>query len=487
MRLDDLTALGHNTGVLRIKTTTSTFDILYNNSGVGLDGFEFGFAGTTYSMAGSPTLLSDGNWHVVQVLVKQNGANASWRLWVDGVDQGVTADLSGMTVGTINTIQTSIASFAGNGPIIDNTQVHVGYVAVASPITSLTPANASSIGSAVTGYTGETPGDRLIRIGAEENIQVVVHGTTTALMGPQPIDTVNAIFRDCETVDGGVLIDGENFGVALYPISGRYNPNPAITPTLNQLDPPFEPVESSQRVRNDITVYRPNGSSARYVQPAGQPYSPTGPGGVGAYGPPVTMNVSTDGVLAGRAQWLVRVGTADADRYPTLAVNLAARTALIESWLNSALGARVTVPTTYSTGGLPPDVLIEGWSEQLSTFVWQVGWNTAPVDPWFVGVTDDANYAWLDADATTLTGTWDGVTTGAVLTITTTAGPLWSTSAADYPVDINVNGQRVTVSACSGASNPQTLTVSVASVNGISESHGVTTPVAPWFPFVLSI
>ena len=50
-----------------------------------------------------------------------------------------------------------------------------------------------------------------------------------------------------------------------------------------------------------------------------------------------------------------------------------------------------------------------------------------------------------------------------------------STAAANYPMVVDVEGERVTVTAVSGASSPQTWTVT-RSTNGVSKAHsaGVT-------------
>ncbi len=55
-------------------------------------------------------------------------------------------------------------------------------------------------------------------------------------------------------------------------------------------------------------------------------------------------------------------------------------------------------------------------------------------------------------------------------TVAIASGHLWTTSAAQFPFDIIVGGERMTVTAISGASSPQTFTVT-RSVNGVQKSH----------------
>ena len=50
------------------------------------------------------------------------------------------------------------------------------------------------------------------------------------------------------------------------------------------------------------------------------------------------------------------------------------------------------------------------------------------------------------------------------LSVATASGPLWTTTADDCPLYIEVGGIRVTVTAISGASSPQTFTVTGSTV-----------------------
>jgi hypothetical protein len=61
---------------------------------------------------------------------------------------------------------------------------------------------------------------------------------------------------------------------------------------------------------------------------------------------------------------------------------------------------------------------------------------------------------------------------------------LWTTTGT--PFDINLDGERCTVTAVSGASSPQTFTVT-RSVNGVSKAHAVGATVALWTPVYYGI
>lgn len=477
-------ALSDNPSIVEFTGTgaTTLWQVYAGPAGFGLSLIRTTSAGTTgYNTSGAAGPLNDGVSHHVRLEALDDGVSSySFVVYLDGEPVMSDTGLAGalgmpgkvkINAGPISGARTPSTEFAT-----------AGHLAFYAPFTGT-----SDTYQAFLAYVSEDPFTRLTRVCAEIGVPFDSDGGSDKPMGPQPVATPYTVIRECEKADGGVLVDGINFGLFLYTLVGRYNPTVGVALALGQIEPPFEPVENNLLVKNDVTVGRSGGSSARYTLPAGQRYSPSGVGGVGLYSTTVTLNLQDDTSLANRAQWLVRVGTVDADRYTQLRLNYAARPALASAGFDMVIGRRLQAGSTYTTGGLPVDVLAEGLAEQLNTFVWTQVFNTSPVDPYFVGFLDDATYGWLDTGYTTLSAPWDGVSTGAVVQVTTSFGPLLSTSGADYPVDMNVDGQRFTATSCAGASNPQTLTVSVASVNGQSASHLAGASVAPWFPFVLSI
>jgi hypothetical protein len=64
----------------------------------------------------------------------------------------------------------------------------------------------------------------------------------------------------------------------------------------------------------------------------------------------------------------------------------------------------------------------------------------------------------------------------------TTVGPLWTTDAAEMPFDVDIGGERVTVTNIGAPSgSDQAVTVS-RSVNGVVKAHDAGTPVRLWNP-----
>lgn len=254
------------------------------------------------------------------------------------------------------------------------------------------------------------------------------------------------------------------FGLTLYPLDERYNraSDLDLTFTAVDLSQSWEPVEDTLGVVNDATVSRRGGSSYHYQQPAGRPYAPTGPGGVGVFATAPTLNVQTDGQLPGYAGHYVKVGTVDEDRHPRIAIDLRRRPSFATAWNQGRIGMRIRVTGNYSTGATEAtDQIVEGWTEEISPpFVWRWVANAAPFSPYRAATIQggDTGTWWrIDTAASSLAQDYPvGSTT---LSVNVTDGYLWSTAAGDYPRDIEVYGARVTVSAVAGVSSPQTFTV----------------------------
>jgi hypothetical protein len=81
-----------------------------------------------------------------------------------------------------------------------------------------------------------------------------------------------------------------------------------------------------------------------------------------------------------------------------------------------------------------------------------------------------------DSDASTLHA---GITSGATsMQVDTAAGsPLWDTTASGF--DIDVAGERMTVTAISGSSSPQTFTV-VRSNNNVTKAQSAGASIVLW-------
>jgi hypothetical protein len=188
---------------------------------------------------------------------------------------------------------------------------------------------------------------------------------------------------------------------------------------------------------------------------------------VGRYNDETSVNLVDDRGLVSQAGWRVRLGTAAQMRYPVLSLNLRGSPELTLPWTATCdLGSRVTVqnpPAQHAPGDI--DLVIEGYTERLRAFEWTVDINCSAFRPWEVFVIEDPRLGRLDTAGSQLAV---GASAGASsLSVTTSVLPLWTTTAtfpADFPMDVEIAGIRVRVTAISGTSSPQTFTVDPATV-----------------------
>jgi hypothetical protein len=136
--------------------------------------------------------------------------------------------------------------------------------------------------------------------------------------------------------------------------------------------------------------------------------------------------------------------------------------------------------------GLPPtyfgvthmDGYVEGWVERAGIDGYAVTFDLSAADAPPASLFDTARFAFgpgvatcsaIDADDTSVTVTWTGTST-------------LSTDSGDYPMDLDINGERVTVStAPSGSTSPQTLTLSARGVAPtVARAHESGEPVEVW-------
>lgn len=391
-------------------------------------------------VVGNVPALYDGQAHHVRWTVSQSALKGSWSVYVDGglINSGTTT--GNMTIPAMTTVAlTSIAASSG---------LAQGHLAVwTTPPTLLTAV------SAAMGWTDEDAGSRITRLCAEEGIVCSVSSTTgTARMGPQGIATALAVLGECEAADGGILSDGASAGVTYLANQDRTNlpVSLALDCVRQQVKLPFTPAEDDQRTRNSWTVSRRDGQ-------VGDTYTNTAHVAANSlYADQTTLNVSSDAVLTNQASWRVNLGTVEEMRVPGLSLQLIDHPELWASWLATTLGERLTainLPVQYPPGIL--DMVLEGYVETWDAVSWKIDVNTSPFAPWRVIVlaADTGDTAvflgHLDTDSSALAQTITSAATSVL--IKTLAGPLWTTTADDFPFDLNPSGEQVRATAVATA------------------------------------
>lgn len=353
--------------------------------------------------------------------------------------------------------------------------VAIGQVAVAKTVFAYTPL---SFDAAKTAFAGETVEARMARIAAQAGFAMTVDNggdSATTLLGPQPDGTPLDVLRDAEQADMGLLRDSISTPNALlyttlwatYSLSAIL----ALDYASGHLSPPLEPTDDDAVLANDVTVTRPNGSSARAVDTTSALSSLAWPAGVGVYELPYTANVKTDAQLPDIASRLLYKGTLDKTRFPTITVDLIANPSLVTNAEAMRPGYLLTVANLPPYAGADSARLkVMGWTEYLSSHSRVITFNCRPAEIEDVIHLDDTFYGRLDSSATVTNEPLDATETGVDYT-----GDTWITTALNptmFPVPIVIGGERMSLTSATGA----TFTVT-RSVNGVVKTHLTGVPV----------
>lgn len=457
-------------------TTGLYFDVALDNTGlIYVDGsISIVGGGPNASL---PADFYDGKFHLVFVDLAESGGNVTGTLTVGGVFHNMGILVIGTTLGALASIRVNPQAVYGTGGVA----MSVCHLAAWTPYVSAVTLDA---GAAI-GYAAETPSARLIRFAGELGIAVTTSGTSTQLMGPQPYDTPGNIIQQIPDTDGGLLHDGGPSGnLDFAPLSTRYNATPALTLYYggSQLGDGLGGSRDDVGLYNDTVASRPGGISAESIDAASIL-------AVGENDRALTANPYLDTQLNAIASWSTHVGSFPATRFPVVSIDLRRSPELAQTILATDLpGSRIVIK------GLPAkwygyndvDLFVEGLTETIDAVTWRIDLVCSAGGPYQVAQLGSATNSHLDpANCVLAGGGWNG--SAASFTTTTTGGPLLSTNAGDYPVDFNLAGQRVTVSSVTGASNPQTVNVSAASVNGVVKNHPAGEAVSLWQPFYLAL
>lgn len=316
--------------------------------------------------------------------------------------------------------------------------------------------------SAAYAWDQETAADRYTRVVGELFLPGFTPPAATTVMGPQTLAPSLDVLYETADAEIGFLYETTNGRTAFQARGDRYNPAVFMALDIAQghVFGGFAPTFDDQKLINDVTVSRPAGSSYRYVNAASAL-------AYGTYHQDVTLNLGRDVDLPGYASWLASIN-ADPNqaRIAGLQLNLRTIGATLQGvWLGSEpLGKLLTVASPPSQmAQVTLGFFIEGYTEMISVDRWEVSLNLSPAFPFtnvFVleGSGDSGRLGMSGQTVNT------SATAGATsLSLATSAGnALFITTAlhpASFPVDLNIDGRKVTCTASSGTSSPQTLTV----------------------------
>jgi hypothetical protein len=479
-----------NAEVLRVATTGTAAALTVNFSSGQLAAKGLNAAGGAVftSAAAAQTITATPVW--VSLELAPSGGNVDYTLAVLAAGSASPVTVTGSYAGSVG----NATSVTVNQPAAALSGVAVGHITIASAYSSL-----SAYYQPLQAWAGETAAARVARLCAENSITPRIYGapSASAAMGTQTVQDLMTLLRECEDADLGMIYEPRQvLGLGYRTQAALCNQAAAVTLDYSAAElggdgSALQPTYDDQYTRNDITAQRSSGTTST----AGVTYRATlndgtamsispPPTGVGEYSSSVTANTAADSQLPDVAWWRVHLGTVNQQRWPHIPVNMA-RSA-VSGVKNALQGCDVGdyLQVTNPPSWLAPDTIrqvIAGTSEVLGGFHWTIAFHCVPESPYETGIYDNATYGRADTDGSTLASSATSGATSLSVATTSAATPLWTTAAADFPFDIAIDGERITVTNITGGSSPQTFTVT-RSVNGVVKAHSSGVDVRLWFP-----
>jgi hypothetical protein len=407
-------------------------------------------------LADGTIALIDGRLHHVRVTTSNTGANTGWGLLFDG-----STVASGTTTGPWDVVSDVLIDYGAS-----TGQVSVGMAVVWD--TAGPPFNAAN--AAVVGRAGELAADRLLRLCLENGVPFELLGDVadTVPMGPQPLAPFGDHVAEIEKTDTGRVYESRHQpGLTMRTRPTLYSQAERLVLDVDDegVAPELLPDVDGQGVINDVTVVRPDGSSARAVDDDG----PVGVNTIGRYPKRFDINVDVDESLPSQASWRRNLFTQAATRYPQVTADLVAVPSMVEA------AARLDSGDVLGLDSVEPDrarEMVFGYTETIGSHTRTIAFNTGPSGGYDViafGVSR------LDTGGSDLASAVDA--DDATWSVDVTGDALWTTDPSEAPFDVVVGGERVTVTTVTGSSSPQTFTVT-RSVNGVAKPHEAGEPVA---------
>jgi hypothetical protein len=434
------------------------------------------YSGTNeLSLAGVPTVImggidtATGTVPIVGksgVLVYVGIKNGTFGLWYQGETDASPVLIGEVTWAGVST-ETPISLFFNEdgNDLSNNSAAYIGQVAVWDGYGPSNTLEYASVGA----YAGEAAGTRFARLCTEEGITATVNNAAnSSAMGPQLSNSVMNLLRECEATDMGIMYElRDDFGLGYVVRRDLYNQDVTLELdySAGDLSSQLQPAFDDKDTKNDVTVQRTGGSSARYVVNSDSPLSTQDPpNGVGLYATSVNVSLNADSQCYPQAGWRAHLGTVDEERITSVGVTL--ESANFASLRTNALtvdsGSRLTV-SNCPNWTQDVDQIVQGYREQFDPTIHTISYNTSSAKPYNTAVVGS-----VKADSLTSTLGSDIDSDDTSLSVAVTGVPWTVNASADF--DIIVGGERMTVTAVSGTSSPQTFTVT-RSVNGVSKSH----------------
>lgn len=328
------------------------------------------------------------------------------------------------------------------------------------------------------GYAGELSGARVARILGYAGLSASDYNVATGsqAMGVLHCEgsTVGQLLEQVATTEGGGAaiftdVDGR---VRFVDRTFRNTATPVLTidASVDLRPGDWNPTSDNYAALNKSTVERVDGGTATYSDGTAVPdYEVIASG---AFNDENNINL---------ASWRV-ISSQTRPRFPRLVIDIAASASaasLYTALTSITIGSLVRInnfPKTLTRpgGGTTRifytsqfDTNSEGWVHEVGKNSYRVSFDLSPHLPRLL--VGDTTWGRLLGTTQTLTST---ITSGATsMSLTTSAGPVLTTSAGDYPLYLQIDEEIVSVSSAPGGASPQTLTITRAQLGTFADAH----------------
>jgi hypothetical protein len=375
-------------------------------------------ASMSYGLQNKPVMVS--------LKLAVSGSNTLWNLDtldLSGNAVGNAATATGVTFGRLSKILVN--------PIGGYVDVAFGHLHIQAAATVF-----SLLAGPMSAYTGETAGDRIARACADLGVQFVQVGPdSVTTLGPQESGDPMAVIEAAINASLDLLYEPRgDFGLELRTLPSLYNQDAALPLdyAASHLSAAPPPVDDDRHTRNDVTVSRSGGSSARYTVDDGPLSTQPPPDGVGRYQDSVTIAVDTDAQLADQASWRASIGTVNEARFPTVPINLAkpevsANPGLVAAALATNVGDRLTIDNASAADFYDQiSQLVIGSTETMDPVSHEITFSCVPESTYQVTKLDTPGYGRLGSKDSVLL---NDLTTASTIVpvVTEPSGTLWTT------------------------------------------------------------
>ncbi len=459
------------------------FFLYLDSSGHVHGGINQAFVGVLADLT-STTVVGDNNEHAIGLTTTTAAGTTTIRLWVDGIQEASSTYAAFAT--TFDQV------YVGAGGWLYGTTIspYNGTVANLGLWNTSLPSMQAVYAGSLTGYDTDTADVRFARLTALAGIPaawITTKGTftrqivTTATAGR----TLADMLTELETAEGGRLSVDAQGRLVLASSSAYYTPARTLTlSALTHFDAPDDIGTDTDGLVNTWSGNIPGGDTLTVIDEDSQNMRGL------ATDTDTDVPLATEDALLQIGFWKVNTTSSPRPRLATVVAHGAKlhQSGLLDDALALAEGDRLVLtdlPSSapYSTfTGMVERVEVDFGNGDALTLAYTVSewvdiseWDSATIGRW----------AEDDGSITLAAGPTSSATSFTVATAT--GSPPLTNAAGDLPFDLAVDGERMTVTAVSAATSPQTLTVTRAKAPTYGMAHSSGAAVSIWNPGLLGI